>query len=270
MKRRKKRKGGEERRRRGCGKGGYCVLDISDGHWASHCQIGSVMISGSHFCSSWSNFVDHFASKRYAFLLKNSTFHQIRTLMLKGPNFVKFFSLSFHKHFFTETKRQGPNYVNAKTFLFNFHAIRTFFLMCLKCREMCKNLLPQRGASCVSIRPQSKIHSSRTHRLTDGNTRATVAPEKRKTQKGERQPYTLSNLDLLDFFTQSVTLITVKSNSLLAGISFCKRTSVVVSSLTPLQYFARRVHSTNCQKLDNNGMSNSGNHSVRTQSLNKR
>ena len=38
--------------------------------------------------------------------------------MLEGPNFVKFFFFSFHeRHFFPE-KRQGTNYVNAKTFFF--------------------------------------------------------------------------------------------------------------------------------------------------------
>ena len=42
-------------------------------------------------CSSLSNFVHDIASKKYVFLLKNSTVHQIRTLMLEGPNFVKFF-----------------------------------------------------------------------------------------------------------------------------------------------------------------------------------
>ena len=59
------------------------------------------MILGSHFCSSWSNFVDHGASKRYVFLLKNSMVHEIRTLMLEGPNFVNFFLVSktslFHR-----------------------------------------------------------------------------------------------------------------------------------------------------------------------------
>ena len=44
-----------------------------------------------HSCSSWSNFVDHVASKMYVFQLKESIFHEIRTLMLEGPNFVKFF-----------------------------------------------------------------------------------------------------------------------------------------------------------------------------------
>ena len=35
-------------------------------------------------CSSWSNFVHDAASKRYVFLLENSTFHLSRTLMLAG------------------------------------------------------------------------------------------------------------------------------------------------------------------------------------------
>ena len=38
--------------------------------------------------------------------------------MLEGPNFVNFFVFSFHEHHFFPKKRQGPNYVNAKTFLF--------------------------------------------------------------------------------------------------------------------------------------------------------
>ena len=52
---------------------------------------GSVMTLEGDLCSSWSNFVDHVASKMYLFQLKNSMVHEIRTLMLEGPNFVKFF-----------------------------------------------------------------------------------------------------------------------------------------------------------------------------------
>merc|ERR1719436_1300823 len=54
-----------------------------------------------------------------------------------------------------------------------------------------------------------------------------------------RQPYTLSNLDLV---TQSFTLMAGKSNSPLAAISFKRCTPVVVSSLTPLQAFAILVY----------------------------
>ena len=61
------------------GKGGYCVLDISDGHWVSNCRIASDVSLESNFCSSWSNFVHDIASKRYVFLLKNSTFHLSKT-----------------------------------------------------------------------------------------------------------------------------------------------------------------------------------------------
>ena len=82
------------------------VLDFSDGHCASICRIGSEVSLEGNLCSSWSNFVHDIASTRYAFLLKNSTFHQIRTLFLEGPNLVKFFS--FHKHhFFLEKKKTG-------------------------------------------------------------------------------------------------------------------------------------------------------------------
>ena len=54
MKRRKKRKGRE-------GGGGGRVLDISDGLWASIRRIGSEVSLEGNLCSSWSNFVDHFA-----------------------------------------------------------------------------------------------------------------------------------------------------------------------------------------------------------------
>ena len=70
---------------------GTRVLDISDGHWASIRRTGSEVSLEGHLCSSWSHLVDHFALKRCVFLLKNSMVHEIRTLMLEGPNFVKFF-----------------------------------------------------------------------------------------------------------------------------------------------------------------------------------
>merc|ERR1719440_2039201 len=54
-----------------------------------------------------------------------------------------------------------------------------------------------------------------------------------------RQPYSLSNLDLV---TQSFTLIAGKSSSPLAAISFSLCTPVVVSSLTPWHAFAMRVY----------------------------
>ena len=70
-------------------------------------------------CSSMSNFIHDIASKMYVFQLENSMVHEIRTLMLEGPNFVKFFLfLIFKTSLFPRKKRQGPNYVNAKTFLF--------------------------------------------------------------------------------------------------------------------------------------------------------
>ena len=58
-------------------------------------------------CSSWSNLVDHFAFKRCVFLLKNSMVHEIRTLMLEGPNFVNFFVFSFHEHHIFPEKTTG-------------------------------------------------------------------------------------------------------------------------------------------------------------------
>merc|ERR1719446_479031 len=54
-----------------------------------------------------------------------------------------------------------------------------------------------------------------------------------------RQPYTLSNLDLV---TQSLTLMAGNSNSPLAAISFRRCTPVVVSSLTPWHAAAMRVN----------------------------
>merc|ERR550537_1654018 len=54
-----------------------------------------------------------------------------------------------------------------------------------------------------------------------------------------RQPYTLSNLDLV---TQSFTLIAGKSSSPFAAISLSRCTPVVVSSLTPLHFAAMRVY----------------------------
>merc|ERR1719460_2863596 len=53
------------------------------------------------------------------------------------------------------------------------------------------------------------------------------------------QPYTLSNLD---FVTQSLTLMAGKRSSPLAAISLRRNTPVVVSSETPLQILAMRVH----------------------------
>ena len=82
---------GRGKERGGGGEGGSRVLDISDGHWASNCRIGCVMTLEGDLCSSMSNLVDHFASKMYVFQLENSMVHEIRTLMLEGPNFVKFF-----------------------------------------------------------------------------------------------------------------------------------------------------------------------------------
>ena len=61
---------GEERRRGGGGERGSRVLDILDGHWASIRRTGSEVNLEGNLCSSWSNFVDHFASKRYVFQLK--------------------------------------------------------------------------------------------------------------------------------------------------------------------------------------------------------
>ena len=91
--RREERGGREEREKeeRGGGEGGSRVLDISDGQRASIRRTGSVMTLEGDLCSSWSNLVDHFASKMYVFQLENSMVHEIRTLMLEGPNFVKFF-----------------------------------------------------------------------------------------------------------------------------------------------------------------------------------
>merc|ERR1719375_2731931 len=54
-----------------------------------------------------------------------------------------------------------------------------------------------------------------------------------------RQPYTLSNLDLVQ---QSFTLIAGKRSSPLLAISFKRCTPVVVSSLTPLHAFAILVY----------------------------
>merc|ERR1719460_1248969 len=54
-----------------------------------------------------------------------------------------------------------------------------------------------------------------------------------------RQPYTLSNLDLV---THSFTLMAGKSNSPFLAISFSRCTPVVVSSDTPRHFAAMRVH----------------------------
>merc|ERR1712178_507727 len=54
-----------------------------------------------------------------------------------------------------------------------------------------------------------------------------------------RQPYTLSNLDLV---TQSFTLIAGKSSSPFDAISFRRCTPVVVSSLTPWHFAAILVY----------------------------
>merc|ERR1719321_2556992 len=54
-----------------------------------------------------------------------------------------------------------------------------------------------------------------------------------------RQPYTLSNFDLV---TQSFTLMAGNKSSPLAAISLSLCTPVVVSSETPLQFFDIRVH----------------------------
>ena len=91
---RREERGGREGRGReedGGGEGGYCVLDILDGHWASIRRTGSVMTLEGDLCSSWSHLVQDVASKMYVFQLENSMVHEIRTLMLEGPNFVKFF-----------------------------------------------------------------------------------------------------------------------------------------------------------------------------------
>ena len=70
-------------------------LTISDGQRTSIRRTGSVMTLEGDLCSSMSNFVHDVASKMYVFQLENSMVHEIRTLMLEGPNFVKFFFFSF-------------------------------------------------------------------------------------------------------------------------------------------------------------------------------
>ena len=70
---------------------------------------GSVMTLEGDLCSSVSNFVRDVASKMYVFQLENSMVHEIRTLMLEGPNFVKFFLFLILKNItFSPKKRQGP------------------------------------------------------------------------------------------------------------------------------------------------------------------
>ena len=64
--------------REGGGRGGSRVLDISDGHWASIRRVGSEVSLEGDLCSSLSNFVHDIASKKYVFLLKNSTVHQMK------------------------------------------------------------------------------------------------------------------------------------------------------------------------------------------------
>ena len=64
---------GRGKEEEGGGEGGSRVLDISDGQRASICRTGSEVSLEGDLCSSWSNFVDHFALKRCVFLLENST-----------------------------------------------------------------------------------------------------------------------------------------------------------------------------------------------------
>ena len=109
--RREERKGreGRGREREGGGEGGSRVLDISDGQRARVGRTGSEVSLEGDLCSSWSNFVDDVALKMYVFQLENSMVHEIRTLMLEGPNFVKFFLFLILKtSFFSPKKRQGP------------------------------------------------------------------------------------------------------------------------------------------------------------------
>ena len=82
---------GRGKEEEGGGEGGSRVLDISDGQRTSIRRTGSEVSLEGDLCSSWSNFVDDVALKRCVFLLENSMVHDIRTLMLEGPNFVKFF-----------------------------------------------------------------------------------------------------------------------------------------------------------------------------------
>ena len=60
---------GRGEKRRGGGEGGSCLLDISDGHWASISRIGSGVSSDDHLGSSWSNFVHDIVSKRNVFFI---------------------------------------------------------------------------------------------------------------------------------------------------------------------------------------------------------
>ena len=82
---------GRGKEEEGGGERGSRVLDISDGQRTSIRRTGSVMTLEGDLCSSMSNFVRDVASKMYVFQLENSMVHEIRTLMLEGPNFVKFF-----------------------------------------------------------------------------------------------------------------------------------------------------------------------------------
>ena len=88
---------GEGRRRRERS----CVLDNSDGQRASIRRTGSEVSLEGNLCSSWSNVVHDVASKRYVFLMENSTFHLSKTLMLAGFLISEFFRFSsFQKHHF--------------------------------------------------------------------------------------------------------------------------------------------------------------------------
>ena len=98
---------GRGKEEEGGGEGGSRVLDISDGQRTSIRRTGSVMTLEGDLCSSMSNFVHDVASKMYVFQLENSMVHEIRTLMLEGPNFVKFFFFSFQKHHFFPEKTTG-------------------------------------------------------------------------------------------------------------------------------------------------------------------
>ena len=79
--------------------------------------------------------------------MKNSMVHEIRTLMLEGANFVNFFLFShFMNITFSQKKRQGPNYVNAKTFLFGVSPNRTLFIW--RCPKMPKNMQKSSFTTC--------------------------------------------------------------------------------------------------------------------------
>ena len=111
--------GGRGRERGGGGEGGSRVLDMSDNQRCEPLPHGLRDDHGQSIVHIMVASRSRRSVKKVRFSAENSIFHELRTLMLEGPNLVRIFS-HFMNITFSPKKRQGPNYVKSKPSFFGF------------------------------------------------------------------------------------------------------------------------------------------------------